>query len=1042
MKLIRIELFGSLRVTCEGRPVTTVNTNRLQSLLAYLALHTEVPREQVAYLLWPDSSESQARTNLRQLLHHLRRALPDGCCPLVSDNYTVQWRRDDCSVDVLEFDAALQEAADARESSDAGRERAALDSASRIYQDDLLPGLYDEWLLAKRDHYRRQMAYALERLSLLSEHQGDYLSAILHAERLLALDPLSESHHQMLIRLHADRHDRASALRAYHQCMRVLRRELGVEPSAETRALFDRVLKSAPPETPAPDRPKAAPAIAPSIIGRGKERETLFGCWRSASTQGPMMAVISGEPGIGKSRLAGEIFEWCVREGVAAAQTRCYSGQGQVAYAPIAEWLRAPALERVRSLLAQPQLAELARVLPEILERNPALGRPQPLTESWERLHFYDSLNTAFGRADKPLLLWIDDLQWCDADSLEWLQSLICSRAAARILILGTLRAEEAAHDHPVRRLLSALRRAEQLVEIALEPLDAADTLALAEQIGGGARPHAIGDLHRATGGNPLFIVESVRAGLDNPAEAPRIHAVITARLAQLSKPSFELAGLASAVGRPFSFDLLAKATDWDEESVAAALDELWQRRIIESRGQSEYDFTHDRLREVAYGDQSLVRRRFLHRRIARALAETYSDDSGAISGQLAAHYEAAGMMEEAIQQYRSAALFDRQRFADAEAVVLLRRALDLNRNLPETAAQRERELDLLVALGPVLVTTQGYAMPEVGQTYQRALDLARQLQNPHIFHVLSGGWVFHTVSGALERSLELSRELLERADRTEVPALRMAGHSVLGISLFHLERLQESREHMEAALALYRPGAEPVLAFFAGPDIGVFCRSYLAHLAWHGGALDEAHWRLEEAVAAAREVAHPFSRAIVLDYAAILHVFRDDHRTAQEWAEEAVSLCSEYQFAYYLAIAEIIAGWAMAMQGLMEQGIPRLRHGLEHFRTAGAQLRLPFYMGLLAQAYGRAGSTNEALASIANAFAFGNKTGEHWSDSRLYCIQGDLLRSTGREEAARESFRKGVEAARRTGSRSFEQQARARLGESRTASAPFSERS
>ena len=246
---MRIELFNNLLITCAQEPVLTVNTNRLQSLLAYLLLNSESAqsREQLAYLLWPESSESQARTNLRQLLHHLRRALPAECCHLEADNHSVQWRRDPaCTIDVVEFDAALANAADAAKRSDADRERAALEEAARLYQDDLLRSLYDDWLQPKREHYRRQLAHALSRLAILLEAGRDYPAAIRHAERLVALDPLAEAHHQALIRLHSRNHDRASALRAYHQCKQVLRRELGVDPDAATRELFEQVLRSEP----------------------------------------------------------------------------------------------------------------------------------------------------------------------------------------------------------------------------------------------------------------------------------------------------------------------------------------------------------------------------------------------------------------------------------------------------------------------------------------------------------------------------------------------------------------------------------------------------------------------------------------------------------------------------------------------------------------------------------------------------------------------------------------------------------------------------
>jgi DNA-binding SARP family transcriptional activator/predicted ATPase len=978
MALIRVELFGNLRITCGEDLITSVNTSRLQSLLGYLVLHSDTPvsREQLAFVLWPDSTETQARTNLRQLLHHLRRALPAQCCMLVSDHQTVQWKQDaNCRIDTAEFDDAMA--------------RGAYEEAIRLYQDDLLRGLYDEWLHAKREHYRQQFAEALSCAARACEEARDLTAAIRHAERLVAHAPLNESHYQTLIRLHAAHRDRASALRAYHQCMRVLRRELGVEPGAATRELFERVLKSEPAaaaqaELPLPPTSAASPL---PLVGRHREWSRLTDSWRAAAGGSMRFAVLLGEPGIGKSRLAEELYEWCGRGGHAVARTRCYAGQGQVAYAPIADWLRTEPLRTARHHLSASQLQELARVLPDILEDLPAMQRLQPLAETRERIHFYESLNAAFGKTPKPLLLLIDDLQWCDPDSFEWLNSFFRPGDATQILVLGTARPEETGRDHPLTRLLSELRQSGQVTEISLAPLDAEETSVLAGQVADRAlAANDLGELYRATRGNPLFVVESVRAGL-REATPPKIHAVISSRLAQLSKPAYELAGMAGAVGRAFSFDLLAKATDWDEDSLSRALDELWQRRIIEGHGAAEYDFTHDRLREVAYGELSLVRSRFLHRRLARALLETQTGDAEGRSAQVATHYEAAGMAEEAIEQYRQAAAVARQRYADEEAAGLLRRAIALCREFPETARRRDQELELLATLGPSLVTTQGYAMPEVGETYERALTLARQSGSKHIFPVLSGAWVFHAVRGQLQKSRELGQEFLDLAMREEEASLRGAGHFLLASSTFHLGEFETSRCHVEESLCAYGGSSKSMLALFAGPDIGVFCRCYLGHVWWMLGQPDRAAGSMAEAIAAARDVGHPFGMAIALDYAAMLHVFARESNAALERANEAVALCRTYDFAYYLAIAEILAGWAQTMQGEGEPGLAQLRQGLDRLRATGAEIRLPFYHGLLAEACAATGRTGEALANVSNAFAYQNKNGEMWAEAYLRAV-------------------------------------------------------
>ena len=980
---LRLELFGNLRLTGGEAALPSLNTNRLQSLLAFLALHRDAPqpRERLAFLLWPESSESQARTNLRQLIHHLRRALPAACEIISSDNQTLQWTAGAaCSIDTAEFEAALA----AARNGDGPSERQALEAAAALYQDDLLRGLYDDWLTAHRDQFREQLSCALLRLAAILEESGDLAEAIRYADRLVAHDPLREPHYQLLMRLHARNRDRASALRAYHQCMRVLRRELGVEPGVATRALFEQTLKETAPE---PARVAPLPSKTASqfpLIGRAVELERLKQCWELSQTESSQLAILSGEPGIGKSRLAEELHQLLTHDGALAARARCYAAQGQLAYAPIAEWLRADPLRSLRSRLSKPQLSELSRLLPEILLEHADIPAPQPMTESWQRRHFFEALNAVFELAPGPLLLVIDDLQWCDRDSFEWLHSFFRALASRHVLVLGTVRPEEIGRDHALVALLRELRQGNRLTELALSPLTESDTRRLAVQIAGRAfQSPDWSDLHSTTQGNPLFVVETVRARIEDPsakAAPPRIHAVITARLAQLSPPAHELAGLAATLGTSFSFDLLAKATDWDEPSLAAALEQLWERKIVGSNASGDYDFTHDRLREVAYADLSPVRRRFFHRRIARALEELHAQALDGISGQLAVHYEAAGMPDRAIRQYQHAARVAQRRYADTEAAALIRRALALAADLPENAARDEQELLLLATLGRSLVTTEGYAAGEVGETYSRALTLANRLgETEQLFSVLAGCWVYHIVRGDLEQSRRLAQQMLDAALAAAAPPLVMAANFVLGSSLFHLGRLDESLRHLEESLAA-GDCSHPALALFAGSDPAVFCRSYLSHVSWLLGDSPRALEFSADAIAMAENSVHPFGQAIALNYAAMLRVFARESGPALKFAEAAAAVCRRHGFVYYLAMAEILAGWATAREGGIPAGLSRFKKGLDALRATNAELRLPFYHGLLAEIYALAGQPGEAAANTANALAFQLKNSELWT--------------------------------------------------------------
>src|SRR5579883_2921643 len=493
---MRINLFGHFRIcSSEGRAIS-INKGRSQSLIAYLILHGDLPqpRERLAFVLWPGPKESQAPTNLRQLLHHLKRALPAECNSLVTDHHSVRWRLEaSCEIDVVNFQAAVTEAASARTANDRSREIRSLTAAARMCEDDLLPGLYDDWLTPIREEYRQRVCEVLGRLATLLEEQMEFVAAIPFAERLATLDPLGEAHHQLLMRLHAANRDRASALRAYHQCMRVLRREMGVEPGPATVELFERILKTKP--EPGASRDRASGHAAPTevfqpqkarvLVGRTREWQQLTSAWQLAAETGPRVAVVSGEPGIGKTRLADEFFQACVSQGHAAARSRCYAGQGQVAYAPVAEWLRSDVVRAGWSSLTREQAVELARLAPEIREQfakiEPrASGEPLALTESWQRLRFYESINAAVGKSRKPLLLYLDDMQWCDPASFEWLGGLLTSPAASGLLLLGTVRAEETGRDHPFTRFVAGLRQTGITVEIPLEPLGAGETAELA----------------------------------------------------------------------------------------------------------------------------------------------------------------------------------------------------------------------------------------------------------------------------------------------------------------------------------------------------------------------------------------------------------------------------------------------------------------------------------------------------------------------------------------------------------------------------------
>jgi len=689
-----IQLLGGFRLDYADQSVDGIDTPRLQSLLAYLLLHRETPqsRHRLAFLFWPDSPESQALTNLRNLLYRLRQQLPDADRFLSVDHNTLQWRTEaPFDLDVARFEQALERPDEGLGAGPAGAgpgsvsARQALEEAVDTYAGDLLPSCYDDWIVADRQRLAQAFRRALERLVQQTEAQQDYSAGILYAQRLQRHDPLEEGPYRHLMRLRALTGDRAGALRAYHRCETVLERELGVEPSPSTREIYERLLAledgSAEPVR------SLAPMVATfPLVGRHDAWSSLREAWRTASSGRPHFALINGEAGIGKTRLAEELVQWTSRQGIATATARCYAIERELAYAPAAAWLRAlprPRLEPVWQ-------TELARILPDLLAEQPDIPPPGPLTEAWQRQRFFEALARAVLAAGQPLLLVIDSLQWCDQGTLEWLHYLVNHNPRARLLLVGTFRPQDPGDDGPLDALLHVLRQSEQLTEITLSPLGKAEAATLAEQAAGRKlEGNLIDCLYGETEGNPLFIVETVRAGLPDevrgsPSEGfvclprplpPKMKDALMARVDQLSPPARALAEAAATIGREFTFLVLTQASDRDEDALVPVLDELWRHRIFRQQGEDAYDFGHDKLREVIYDGLSRARKRMLHRHVAQALERVHAKNLDAVAARIANHYERADEPEEAVRYYQQAATVAESMQCEEMATVYGRRA-------------------------------------------------------------------------------------------------------------------------------------------------------------------------------------------------------------------------------------------------------------------------------------------------------------------------------------------------------------------------------
>ena len=440
IKVFELRLLGHFHLALGDQPTVILRSARERALLAYLCLHRDAQqrRQHVAFRLWPNSTEAQAQNNLRRTLHHLRRNLPAVERYLHVDHQTIQWLADESfTLDVADFETALNHASDST-TEDQSHRRNLLERAVRLYRGDLMPDCYDDWIAPERDRLRSRYIQALEELGWMVEEQREYTVAIPYAQQLLRTEPLHEAAHRRLMRLYVLNGDRAAALRTYHSCVTLLERELGVGPGEAIQEAYQRLLQQ---EAPAVLRHRSGllGQNAVPLIGREAEWQTLLSRWRRSARGHAHFVLIAGEPGIGKTRLAEELLTWADRQGIGSVRARSYAAAGELAYAPVIDWLRLPMLQASLDEMDEVWLPEISRLLPEMQIAHPAQSRPGPVDESWQRRRLFEALANVVTVDGQPKLLLIDDLQWCDSETLAWLAYMMVAYPHTPLLIIGTI---------------------------------------------------------------------------------------------------------------------------------------------------------------------------------------------------------------------------------------------------------------------------------------------------------------------------------------------------------------------------------------------------------------------------------------------------------------------------------------------------------------------------------------------------------------------------------------------------------------------------
>ena len=784
------------------------------------------------------------------------------------------------------------------------------------------------------------------------------------------------------------------------------------------------------------------PAVLAPLVGREEELARLERSWRRARVGTGQVTLLVGEAGIGKSRLVAALQERIEREPHTYLRYFCSPRHQESALYPFTAQLQRAAgfdredtprakLDKLRVLLspALPSDEDVA-ILAELLSIPdgdlylPVTGTPQQKKErSFAAL--VRQLETLAQR--HPIMVVFEDMQWIDPSSRELLDQTVDRVASLPVLVLITCRPEfQSVWTGKPHVSLLVLNRLDQSAGAALIR-SVAGTRTLPSEI--------VNEIAERTDGVPLFVEELTKAVLETSPEGfaraisfaslpglavpATLHASLMARLDRIGPIARELAQVGAAIGREFSYDLLAAIVQRCENELQAAIDRLINAELIFGRGEppdANFLFKHALVQDAAYGTLLRSQRRELHARIASTLEERLARGIQEEPEILAHHCGHAGLIEKAVSYWQQAGERSKARSAMTEAIVQMRRALDLLSHLPDTPGRQRTETDLQLALGGALIAAKGHAAEETGRAYARARCLCESLNDtPNLLKALWGEFVHYHVRGETERSHRIAEDLLDLAGRQNDAAILVAGHRAVGDSWLHRGQLALARSHLERGLALYDPEQQRFLTALFAENARVAMLSFLSLTCGLLGFADQARVQSRDALTEARHSSHPISLAFALSVACRLHFVLDDAAMVGRRAEELVALTTEQRFAFFLAMGTAYRGWTLAEAGDAEAGVNLLRHGIEGFQASGAAWTLPFYLAQLAAAEAKAARFESGLGQLSDALALTEKLGVRWFEAELHRRRGELMLMArpGAEVEAETEFRRAIAIAR-----------------------------
>ena len=786
------------------------------------------------------------------------------------------------------------------------------------------------------------------------------------------------------------------------------------------------------------------------LVGRDEEMELLMRRWEQAKAGDGCVVLISGEPGIGKSRIAEAMQERLGAEPHTRLRFFCSPyHEDSALYPAIAQLERAAGFRRedtaeqrlakLEALLAQAtnDVGGVAPLIADLLsiptgERYPALAlTPQKRKEK--------TLQALVAQAEglavrQPVLMIFEDVHWSDPSTRELLDLLIERVTTVRLLVIITFRPEFSPRwvGRPQVTLLTLNR---------LPPRQRIEMIS--RMIGGKALPREIADqIVERTDGVPLFIEELTKAVIESGVVAEAgdrytvtgavsslaiptsLHASLLARLDRLA-PTREVAQIGATLGRSFSHELISAVAAMPQELLDDALEQLVRAELIFRRGMppnAEYTFKHALVQDAAYSTLLRSRRQQLHGRIAASLESQFTEIVEAQPQLMAHHCVEAGLTDKAVSYSLKAGQQMMVRSAMPEATSQLQKGLALLTSLPVDSRRQQLELDLQVSTAQALLVTKGYAASTVAEAYERARSLAVHLNRPeYLPPLLHGLWAFHLVRDELKLSATLAEQMHTLGKERGNTTVSLLGKEDQGISCFWRGEFDTARALFEQCHGLNEQAHRAVYNAWSVQDQYSQMLIYLATTTAFLGHVAEGRVRLGHALTHAKELKHPFTFAFALGVAAIFESIVGSHSEAERYAAELAAISTEQGFPLYVALANVFQGQSLVARGHLKEGFSSLSGGLSMMRATGAVLCSPLALKMLAEVNGALDRPSEALDCIAEAVQIIETTDERWLLSEIIRLRGKILAAKRELAAAEDSYSEAVAVAREQGARVFE---------------------